>query len=51
MTGMSTARLTAALKSRNGAAGVPMEGMTRASDASLSMCPLITETKSIPSAM
>ena len=49
MTGMSTSRRISPAKSRKGADGVPIEGMTRASVASLSMVPLITLSRSTPS--
>ena len=51
MTGMSIARLISPAKSRNGADGVPIDGITRASVASLSMVPLMRLRKSMPSAV
>ena len=49
ITGIPTARLISPAKSRNGADGVPIEGITRASVASLSIVPLMTLRKSTPS--
>lgn len=49
ITGTATARRISPAKSREGAAGVPIDGMTLASVASRSMVPLITLRKSMPS--